>query len=585
MLLFPGIAVVLSAAITACLIKLCRAKGWVVKPRTDRWHREPVAQFGGVAIIFSCLVLAVFAKPGHRLLGVILLTAAVSLLGLADDLFSWRPSTRLAVEFMLAAATVALGVVYPLRSNAWINICFTIIWIVGISNAFNLLDNMDGLAAGIAVIAGVILSLLTTDPQLKLVTLIFVGSVGGFLMFNFKPAKIFMGDTGSLAIGYYLACASILATEHISTMSSVLFVPVLVLFVPVFDTLLVSITRRLNGRAISAGARDHGSHRLVLLGMTERRAVLVLYFLAALSGGVSILWKRVWPELGWGAVGLFLFVATLFWLRLARLKLPKDYLSRTNVFILALPSVIHSVGDQAGAVFLDMGVIALSLYLSILLRFVHLTEVHLPQYLALCCLALVTKLPPLALFGVYRWRSAVSGRSVYILLKSAIVGSVAFVAAVALWSRFEHLSRAVFVIDLVLTVLLLAAVRSSDWFFDSVLHSHPKPRCILLDARPGRIAAYFDQHDTPYELTEIVPIDSENSWWRSQLMNSLGRRRVGAIYCGPECSTEIRSQVAELSQFYGVHCYEITLTVSRIASEPMSRTLRRASGASAGMAQ
>jgi len=544
------------------MVWVCRRQGWVVQPRADRWHRAPVAQFGGVAIVLAFAATAGLLRVHGRLLGVTVLTAAIALLGFCDDVRSWKPITRLAIEFLIAGGTVGLGLVYPLRTANWVNVCFTLVWIVGITNAFNLLDNMDGLAAGIGIIAGITLSLLTADAQLRMLTLTFVGALAGFLVFNFKPARIFMGDTGSLAIGYYLACASVLATEHLRTVSSILFVPVLVLFIPVFDTLLVSVTRRINGRAISAGARDHTSHRLVMLGISERRAVLLLYGLAALSGTVAVLSKRVLSELGWGVLGLFLLAAILFWLHLARLKLPDEYLSRTNVFALALPALMQSMAMTAGAVLLDMCVIALSLYLAIVLRFGRFNVVPLSQYLALCCIALVMKLPPLALFGVYRWRSAVSLRFAYVVAKSAIVGSLGFVTAVVFWNRFSGLSRAVFVIDLLLTCVLLVSVRLSDWLFESVLHRRFQSPCILVDDRGSRLAGYFEQIDTRYELASVIFVDHPT--WSQQLSNAIAKTRPQALFCGPGCEPFVKSYVAEISELNDLPCFEIDVSLRDI---------------------
>jgi len=568
LILLPSIAVLTSASLTGGIMHICKRKGWVVEPRPDRWHRKPVAQFGGIAIVGSLLVAGSFAHPRPRLLVVFLLTIAIAAVGFCDDVWSWKPRTRLAAEFAIAIATVSFGVIYPLRSANWVNICFTVVWIVGITNAFNLLDNMDGLAAGIGIVAGLTLAFLTSNPSLQLLTLIFVGALGGFLIFNFKPAKIFMGDTGSLAIGYYLACSSVLATEHISTVSSILFVPVLVLFIPVFDTVLVSVTRRLSGRAISAGARDHTSHRLVLMGISETRAVLVLYGLAVLSGAVTILWKRMWPELGWGALGVFLLVASLFWLHLARLRLPEEYLSRTNVFSLVLPELLQSVVNKAGSVFLDMCVIALSLYLAFLLRFGRFTGVQLSAYLALCCIALIVKLPPLALFGVYRWPSAISLRLVYLLAKSAIVGSLAFIAAAVFWNRFDGLSRAVFGIDLLLTILMLAGVRSSGWLFEHSLRPGSRPRCLLVNNAHSRLmTAYFDDAGAMHELAGIVVAGPGHPKWASALANQLRRNHIQAIYCGPDCGATARDYIARLAASHGLHCYEIDFSIREVPQQ------------------
>ncbi|MFZ1133858.1 MAG: hypothetical protein WAN69_02855 [Candidatus Korobacteraceae bacterium] len=514
----------------------------------------------------SFLLAASFIHASARLFGVVLLTVVIAALGLADDLRSWKPSAKLAAELAIAIATVSLGVIYPLRSANWVNICFTVVWIVGITNAFNLLDNMDGLAAGIAIIAGLTLSFLTSNPSLQLLTLSFVAALCGFLLFNFKPAKIFMGDTGSLAIGYYLACASVLATEHISTVSSILFVPVLVLFIPVFDTVLVSVTRRLSGRAISAGARDHTSHRLVLMGVSERKAVLVLYGLAGVSGAVAVLWKRVWPELGWGALGVFLLVACLFWLHLVRMRLPEEYLSRTNALVLALPALLQSVVGKASAVVLDACVIGLSLYLAFLLRFEHFGGVQLSEYLALFCIALMVKLPPLALFGAYRPQPAISFQLVYLLVKSAVVGSLAFISAAVFWNRFDGLSRAVFGIDLVLTILMLAGVRASGWVFDHALRSGTRPRCLLVNNAQSRLLlAYFDDVAVKHELAEVILVGPEHPGWPKELEKRIERNHIQAIYCGPDCDVTARDHVAMLSASYGLKHFEINFAIREVA--------------------
>jgi UDP-GlcNAc:undecaprenyl-phosphate/decaprenyl-phosphate GlcNAc-1-phosphate transferase len=561
----PIVAFLASAALTAGITRICKRRGWVVMTRPDRWHKVPVAQFGGIAIIAGFVLAGCFSQPTTRLLGVVLLTVAMAAVGLVDDVRSFQPKTKLAAEAVIAIATVSLGVVYPLRSAHWVNICFTVVWIVGITNAINLLDNMDGLAAGIAIVAGLTLSYLTSNPALQLMTLGLVGALSGFLIFNFKPAKIFMGDTGSLAIGYFLACASVLATEHISTVSSILFVPVLVLFIPLFDTGLVSVTRRLSGRAISAGARDHTSHRLVMLGISERKAVLVLYGLAVLSGAVAILWKRVWPELGWGAMGVFLLVACLFWVHLAKLRLPDEYLSRTNAVALVLPALLQSVVSKMGAVILDMCVIALSLYLAFLLRFEHLAGAQFGGYLALCCIALVVKLPPLALFGAYRPESTISSRVVYTLAKSAVVGSLAFVSAVVFWNRFDGISRAVFGIDLLLTTSMLVGVRWSGWLFDHALRSGSKPRCLLVDnARSRLVNAYFDEVAVNHEIAEVILAGPEHPEWSSDLLDRIGRNHIQAIYCGPDCDSTAREYIHGLAASHGLRYFEIDFGIREV---------------------
>jgi hypothetical protein len=276
--------------------------------------------------------------------------------------------------------------------------------------------------------------------------------------------------------------------------------------------------------------------------------------------------------MGWGGLGLFVLVTTLFWLRLARLRLPEEYLSRTNVLALALPQLVQSVATQAGAIFLDMCVIALSLYFAFLLRFERLNSIQLSEYLALCCIAFVVKLPPLIMFGVYRWRSTVSLRLVYLLVKSSIAGSLCFVTAVVFWNRFDGLSRAVFGIDLILTVILLAAVRTSDWVIDAVLHPTRKSGCVLVDGPSSRIASYFDDFATSHELTEVLVLEGKQPRWRQRLLRSATRDAVRAIYCGPECDEAVKKHAAELAEEHGLQCYEIHLFVREISYEAAART-------------
>jgi UDP-GlcNAc:undecaprenyl-phosphate GlcNAc-1-phosphate transferase len=238
---------------------------------------------------------------------------------------------KFAAQLLVASAAVIAGILYPLGSHAVVNIVFTMFWIVGLTNAFNLLDNMDGLSGGVAIIALLTIALLMRgDAMIVQLALIMIGALLGFIVFNASPARIFMGDTGSLAIGFLLACMSILCAQRISSTPSVLVVPVLIVFLPIFDTLLVSFTRKRGGRAISAGARDHSSHRLVLLGMTERQAVFTLYAVSAISGVTAYLWKIMLPNRGHGILVCFVLTATSFWIYLAQMELPADWLSQPS---------------------------------------------------------------------------------------------------------------------------------------------------------------------------------------------------------------------------------------------------------------
>ncbi len=215
------------------------------------------------------------------------------ILGFIDDRRGAGFSYKIKFAMQIAAACLLplAGVRTDFMPSTVLNACITIIWIVGITNAFNLLDNMDGLSAGIAVIAAAIFFLITAaQAQVfsAMILALFAGAAAGFLIYNFHPAKIFMGDTGSLFLGYMLAALSITSSYVVPASANLLPVisPLLILSLPIFDTLSVMIIRRREGRPLFIGDRRHFSHRLIELGMSQRGAVIFIY-LVALSLGVA----------------------------------------------------------------------------------------------------------------------------------------------------------------------------------------------------------------------------------------------------------------------------------------------------------
>ena len=431
-----------SVLTTAAAIGVARRKGWLVHPRADRWSQAAVAKFGGVSILLSFSACSHrISRPPRPLLTVAFLTAAMGLVGLVDDIFRLRPSYKFAAQFVIAAVAVWSGVVYQLFQVSSLNYAFTFLWILGVTNALNLLDNMDGLAAGVSVIAATSLLLIGhSSGPMAIGLLAMAAALLGFLVFNFHPAKIFMGDTGSLAVGFFLACSAVSKAGHVSAMFSIVFVPGLVLFLPIFDTLLVSVTRRLNGRAISAGAKDHTSHRLVMLGLSERNAVLTLYLLAALSALVAVLCKRVWSDIGPGILALFLLTATAFWFYLAKIELPEEWLSRTNALTFFIPEFLNSVGKRAAMVFADAGLIVLAEFLGYLLRFDGVPHQYVGSFLWAAVFLIVVKIPLFAIFSVYRRDWTIRAlRDIYPILKGSVLGSMLVVTAITYLDRVQGL--------------------------------------------------------------------------------------------------------------------------------------------------
>jgi UDP-GlcNAc:undecaprenyl-phosphate GlcNAc-1-phosphate transferase len=282
---------------------LAHHKGVVAAPRKDRWHQKPTAMLGGVAIYqafaLGCLI---FAPEYAELYPILMAATLMFATGLVDDLVQIKPQMKLAAQLGVALIVVYAGGRLHWTNSEAVNVALTIFWLVGITNAINLLDNMDGLAGGVSWIASLFLLitfLLNGQLDEALVAALLWGALLAFLVFNFNPASIFMGDCGSLFLGFLLGAMPLLTNRNSSPhLAITVLTPILLLVVPIFDTCLVTVMRKLAGRAISQGGRDHSSHRLVALGLSERGAVGVLYLLQTVSGLLALVINRVQIETG-----------------------------------------------------------------------------------------------------------------------------------------------------------------------------------------------------------------------------------------------------------------------------------------------
>ena len=257
------IPVALSFAIALALTPLVRALARrfkiVARPKADRWHQKPTAMLGGVAIFLTVGAIYLAFMP-HTPHGWVVMAASTFLfaVGLVDDFVHIKPYQKLIGQVMGAALVIYYGLSLPWSGSVPLNMAVTIFWLIGITNAVNLLDNMDGLAAGIAAIASAFLALnfiANGQPTEALMLAVFAAALLGFLVYNSTPASIFMGDCGALFIGFFLASTSLLAASGGRSRSflPVLAVPVLILFIPIFDTTFVTVLRKLSGRAASQG--------------------------------------------------------------------------------------------------------------------------------------------------------------------------------------------------------------------------------------------------------------------------------------------------------------------------------------------
>lgn len=454
----------LLVALTACI---CRRQGWVAKPRPGRWHRGTPSLFGGVPIWLTCLGACFFVLPfSDRIVWKVLGASCLMFaLGLADDILHLRPHTKLAGQLVAALLVVSSGVVYPLVHSAIVNAVISVLWIVGITNAFNLLDNMDGLTAGVALISALYLTIFyigNGSGNYASLALIAAGASAGFLLFNFNPARIFMGDCGSLFLGFLLGSASLLEVTHVSGVPPLVLAPVVVLAIPVFDTLFVSVTRRLRGQPISQGGTDHSSHRLVHLGLNERSAVLLLSLLSLASGAVAIAARHILYSHAIGLIGFWFLFLLLFGIHLFGSESIASTSPHTTPALLG-----RLLTRDALAFLLDPVALVLAYYLAYILRFrADVPHDDLQLFLRTWPIVLATKFVCLWGFRVYRrswWRG--SKTDPYRLAKATLAGEAATVLCMLALYRFTGFSRVVFVLDAFFSWALLVAIRKSFSLF------------------------------------------------------------------------------------------------------------------------
>lgn len=297
--------------------------GILDQPSARKVHSSPVPLLGGVAIYLAFLAaLLLFSDAFYvnQVVGILLGATWVSFLGIWDDWRTLRPLVKLGGQFLAIAILILTGVRVEFLRSPLLDIFVTAAWVVGITNAINFLDNMDGLSGGVAAIAsGWFLVLALQNGQLFVAPFAaaLLGASLGFLVYNFNPARIFMGDAGSLFLGFMLAAVGIKLRFPTLSDSVTWMIPILVLGVPVLDMTLVTLSRLRRGvNPWTTAGQDHLSHRLVRLGLTHRRAVITIYGLCMLSGGLGLMLQYLSPLLAYGVFAFALIAGALviFWL-------------------------------------------------------------------------------------------------------------------------------------------------------------------------------------------------------------------------------------------------------------------------------
>jgi UDP-GlcNAc:undecaprenyl-phosphate GlcNAc-1-phosphate transferase len=475
--LLPATSFLLTLLLIPVARRLATRWGCVSFPSTERWHRRPTPYWGGVAFFVGFLLPALVFSPAPLASSPFFLVAfQMFILGVYDDLHHINPVTKLVGQIIAAATALFFG--YSLHFFTWplLDALLTALWIISLTNALNLLDNMDGLAGGIGLIAALYLAFLFhqyADLQHTLLTLSLSGALVGFLVFNFHPASIFMGDAGSLFLGSALSLLTVHAQGQASSILSLVAVPTLILFVPILDTTLVSLTRLRRGQAVSQGGKDHSSHRLVILGLSEPKAVLLLYGMAALSGATAVLIEWLSYTLSLVLVPFVVLSLTLFTAYLAQIEIVSEEEGKTKVLASRLPVLLTSFTYKRRLleVVLDFFLIAFAYYLAFVLRFdFHLEAANMRLYVTSLPVVLTATYSAFFLFGVYRgvWRHT-GLEDLMCLAKGVGGGTLLAVLTLLLSYRFVGYSRVVFILYPLVLFLGMAGSRLSFRLFGLVV--------------------------------------------------------------------------------------------------------------------
>ena len=457
----------LTVFLTAGLRRLLLHLDWIDLPTPDRWHRRPVARPGGPAIaaaIFAGLVVLVPRPWTLPVWGLLAGGIFIFAVGLVDDLVELSNPLKLTLLIIAAAIPVLFGVTFKALPPV-VGAPLAMAWILGLTNAVNWLDNMDGLAAGISAIAAGTLTILSIgfgDPATALAAALVAGTCVGFLFFNFSPAQVFMGDSGSGFLGLTLAVLALSGpAQHVTDISLALVVPVMILSIPIFDTAVVTLTRVFSGRRLFQGGADHPSHRLVVLGLSERQAVLALWGFSALSAAAALIASSLgtWTGLVLGGVLVCGFTALGFVVMRVRVYREASVPSGTAGVVLA------QLIDKRIllAIVLDFILICVAYISAHLLRFEGVIPVtFVPIISQTLPVMIAIKLGLFYLLGIYRreWRDT-GLLDLLTLLKASVIASLACVGVLFLWTGLRGYSRAVFVLDWGLTYGLLAGMRVS----------------------------------------------------------------------------------------------------------------------------
>jgi len=484
-ILIPILALILSLIAVSVIRRVSKKLGFIAQPRQDRWNKNPTPTLGGVGIYLAFVItVVVYSIVDHSWdnvrLGILISATGMFALGLYDDIKPITPPVKLLGQIVAASVVVFMGfttdfftVRLPGNILAQIpNILITFLWLIGITNAINLIDNMDGLAGGISLITAGILSFLfwkAGNTPLLALSLALAGSLLGFLYFNFPPASIFMGDSGSLFIGFTLATLAIARQPQASNVFAILGVPTILFLMPILDTALVTVTRIIRGQSPSQGGQDHTSHRLIAFGLSERQTLFVLYGVAIISGIVAIVLESLDYDLSLVLIPLLMISIAIF----------TAYLSRMKVVVSPSPNkastftkfvVEFTYRRRIFEIVLDFFVISVAYYLSFwTMNGFSMNTSALEQYFYTLPIALSSAYISFLLFGVYRgvWKY-VDVDEIINFIKVVLTSVFILAIVIEIIYKFKGYSPVVFLLFAIFLFLGLTATRSSFKVLDQI---------------------------------------------------------------------------------------------------------------------
>jgi len=311
------ISLVIAYLLTPYVRVLAKRVGLLDRPTSAKVHKRATPLLGGLAIFIAYFIAVVFTVGMNRVVASLLIGGMILLVvGIVDDRYGMMPKVKLFGQIIAALIVVKLGIRVEFIENYYLSSLFSVIWIIGITNAINLVDGLDGLSAGVTTISAFFFGILSWergDFHVAVLSFSLCGGSLGFLRYNFPRAFIFMGDAGSMFVGFLLATIAIVGSWASPTKITSMAMPIFILGYPIFDTTLVVFSRFMAKRSIFLGGKDHPHHRLILMGLRKRHAVVLIFSITFFLGVAGYLLNKIKDPVAamWVAGLVFLAMAAL----------------------------------------------------------------------------------------------------------------------------------------------------------------------------------------------------------------------------------------------------------------------------------